>query len=143
MEQIKAITINLLVIAFLAIILIWGNTFYRQMTQYDRGERALAKGDYMAAIAGYEAAIHMYTPASGRIEKSAARLWDIGERLEQNNDNERSIIAYRALRSSFYAVRWLYKPGKEWIRRCDDKIAQLLNNSSKIGGKVEGPRLKN
>ena len=126
MEKAKTIAINGLVIAVLAILLIWGNTWYRQRAQFHRGETALAAGDYIAAIAGYEAAIHMYTPGSSIVQKAAEKLWGMGAGFERAGDPARALVAYRSLRSSFYAVRGLTAPGSEWIARCDDRIAVLV-----------------
>jgi len=126
MDKAKTIAVNGLVIAVAALLLIWGNTWYRQRTQFNRGETARAAGDQIAAIAGYEAAIHMYTPGSSLVQESAAKLWSIGEGFERGGDPARALIAYRSLRSSFYAVRGLNAPGMEWIARCDDRIAALV-----------------
>jgi hypothetical protein len=126
MEKAKTIAINVAAIALIAIVLIWGNTWYRQWSQFDRGEKALTAADYIAAIADYESAIHMYTPGSPLVERSAERLWGIGEGFERSGDPERALIAYRALRSSFYAVRGLYTPGADWIARSDAKIETLV-----------------
>ncbi|WP_243372853.1 hypothetical protein [Geotalea sp. SG265] len=125
MEQFKTIAVNIAVIAIIAIVLLWGNTLYRQHAQFGKGERALAAGDTIAAIAGFESAIHMYTPASGLVEKAAEKLWAIGEEAERRGDVQRALVAYRSLRSSFYAVRGLTAPGTGWIARCDAKISQL------------------
>ncbi len=126
MDKAKTIAVNGLVIAVAALLLIWGNTWYRQRTQFNRGETARAAGDQIAAIAGYEAAIHMYTPGSSLVQEAAAKLWSIGEGFERGGDPVRALIAYRSLRSSFYAVRGLHAPGTGWIARCDDRIAALV-----------------
>jgi tetratricopeptide (TPR) repeat protein len=126
MDKAKTIAANLLVIAVISILLIWANTLYRQHTQFSKGEKALAAGDYIHAIAGYESAIHMYTPASPIVERSAKKLWQIGELMEQARDYDLALVAFRSLRSSFYAVKGLGTPGKEWIRRSEEMIAQLL-----------------
>jgi hypothetical protein len=126
MEKLKTIAVNGLVIAVVAIVLVWGNTWQRQRTQFQRGEAALAAGNYIAAIAGYESAIHMYTPGSSTVERSAEKLWALAEAFERGGDPTRALVAYRYLRSSFYAVRGLTTPGREWIARCDDKIALLV-----------------
>ena len=126
MEKAKTIAVNISVIAVIAVVLIWGNTLYRQHAQFDKGEKALAAGNYIGAIAGYESAIHMYTPGSALVGRAAEKLWGIGERYEQAGDREKALVAYRSLRSSFYAVRGLYSPGSEWIDRCEAKIAQLV-----------------
>ncbi len=126
MEKAKTIAVNLLVTALIVVLLVWGNTWYRQWRQFNWGEKALATNHVNAAISAYEAAIHMYTPMSPLVERSAARLWEITLRCEKGGDLERALIACRALRSSFYADQGLFQPGKQWIARCDAKIAELL-----------------
>lgn len=126
MEKAKTIAVNVAAIALISLLLIWGNTLYRQHAQFDAGEQALKTGDFPAAVAGFEAAIHMYTPASPVVEKSAQRLWELGQAAESRGDVARALIAYRALRSSFYAAAGLYTPGQEWIKRCDARIAVLV-----------------
>lgn len=126
MDRLKTIAVNVAIAAVIAILLIWGNTLYRQHVQFDKGEKGVAAGDFPAAVAGYESAIHMYTPGSSLTEKSARKLWDIGQSLEAMGDYPRALIAYRSLRSSFYSIAWLYSPGEEWIKRCDARIAILV-----------------
>lgn len=126
MDRMKTFAVNAAVVAVISLLLLWGNTRYRQQAQYDLGTKALAAGDYIGAIGGFEMAIHMYTPFSSVVEQSARQLWQIGETLEKKGDLPRAIIAFRALRSSFYAVHGLNQPGADWIARCDDRIKQLL-----------------
>lgn len=126
MEKVKTIAVNVAAVALICLVLIWGNTLYRQHVQFDKGERGMAAGDFLGAVAGYESAIHMYTPASPLVERSAQRLWELGQVAEQKGDPARALIAYRSLRSSFYAVAGIYSPGKEWIQRCDARIAILV-----------------
>jgi hypothetical protein len=131
MEKAKTIAVNCAIIALIAIMLIWGITWQRQQTQFRHGETALAAGDYMLAIAGFEAAIHMYTPGSSTVQLAAKRLWAMGEGFEKAGDPTRALLAYRSLRSSFYAVQGLSTPGKDWIARCDERIAVLVNTGSR------------
>ena len=140
MEKVKTIAVNMIVIAFLSILLIWGNTWYRQWRQFDYGEAALAKNDLIAAIAGYESAIHMYTPFSPLVERSAARLWEIAQRCETGGDHERALVACRSLRSSFYSARSLYQPGRVWIARCDAKIAELVKKETNTNIEIRNPK---
>ncbi|HEY6837701.1 MAG TPA: hypothetical protein VI389_03075 [Geobacteraceae bacterium] len=133
MERTKTIAANVAVIILVALLLIWGDTWWRQWRQFSKGEQAQAAGDVIGAIAGYESAIHMYTPASPLVERAAGKLWSLGEELERRGDRERALIAYRSLRSSFYAARWLAQPGTKWIERCDAKIAALVKQPQKQG----------
>ncbi|HEY6007751.1 MAG TPA: hypothetical protein VIU40_05460, partial [Geobacteraceae bacterium] len=90
-------------------------------------------GDAINAIAGYEASLHMYTPASPLVERAAGRLWALAGELEQQGEREKALIAYRSLRSSFYAARGFTTPGRGWIERCDAKIAALVPQTQPTG----------
>jgi hypothetical protein len=126
MEKVKTIAVNVAFVALLSVMIIWGNTLYRQHVQFDKGEQAFAAGDFLGAVSGYESAIHMYTPASSLVDRAAQKLWELGELAAQKGDRPRALIAYRALRSSFYAVAGIYSPGEQWIQKCVTRIAQLL-----------------
>ena len=125
MNKAGSIAINSAVIAVVALLMIGGNTGYRQWSQYQKGEKALASGDAISAIAGYESAIHMYIPGSPLVGRSAERLWYMGETFERQGDAERALIAYRSLRSAFYSTRGIGQPGSAWIEKCDARIAPL------------------
>lgn len=125
-ERMKIILVNGSAIVALCLLLFLAGTWWRMSSQFTLGEEAFRKGDFPNAVAGYESAIHMYIPFHPTIEKAAAQLWKIGENNERLGDVPRALIAYRALRSSFYAGHWLVTPGTEWIDRCDKKIAALV-----------------
>jgi hypothetical protein len=125
LDRTKTVLVNGIVIAIVSILLFAAATQFRQWSQFSRGEKALAAGDQLNAIAGFESAIHMYTPFSPLVEQAAARLWDIGRNLEARGESEKALIAYRALRSSFYATHGLFRPGMKWIGSCDEKIRLL------------------
>ncbi len=125
-ERIATIAVNAAVIALISLLLFFAGTWWRLQDQFALGEDAYRRGDFTGAVAGYESAIHMYIPFNGTVEKAAQKLWNVAEASERRGDVNRALIAYRALRSSFYADRWLVTPGTEWIARCDTKIAALV-----------------
>jgi hypothetical protein len=125
-ERIATIAVNAAVIALISLLLFFAGTWWRLQDQFALGEDAYRRGDFTGAVAGYESAIHMYIPFNGTVEKAAQKLWNVAEASERRGDVNRALIAYCALRSSFYADRWLVTPGTEWIARCDTKIAALV-----------------
>lgn len=125
-EQVKNIIANGTAIILISLLMFLAATWWRMNNQYTLGEAAFSRGDFAGAVAGYESALHMYIPFHPTIEKAAERLWQIGEANERFGDVNRAMIAYRALRSSFYADRWLATPGIDWIERCDKRIAALV-----------------
>jgi hypothetical protein len=124
-DRTKTILVNVVFIAIVSISLFAAATLFRQWSQYQRGEKALAAHDQVNAIAGFESAIHMYTPISPLVERSASRLWVIGRDLELRGDHEKALVAFRALRSAFYSAHGLTRPGMNWIALCDEKIRLL------------------
>ncbi|MGD0584685.1 MAG: tetratricopeptide repeat protein [Oryzomonas sp.] len=125
-ERIKKTVANAAIIIVLSLLFFIAGTWWRMQSQFQLGEAAFTMGDFTGALAGYESAIHMYLPFHPTIEKAAQKLWQLGETAERQGDVNRALIAYRALRSAFYADRWLAQPGKDWIVRCDQKIAGLV-----------------
>ncbi|MBI2355565.1 MAG: hypothetical protein HYV06_11185 [Deltaproteobacteria bacterium] len=125
-ERIRSILVNGTAIACLCLLIFAAGTWWRMATQLALGEEAFRRGDFTAAVAGYESAIHMYIPFHPAMQRAAQQLWSIAEANERLGDVNRALIAYRALRSSFYAARWLTTPGREWIARCDGRIAALV-----------------
>jgi len=125
-ERMTNIGVNAAAIVLICLVMFFAGTWWRLQDQFALGEDAYRRGDFTGAVAGYESAIHMYIPFSPTVEKSVQRLWSLGEASERKGDVTRALIAYRALRSSFYAARWLVTPGTEWIARCDAKIAALV-----------------
>jgi tetratricopeptide (TPR) repeat protein len=125
-EQLKSIIANGIVIVLASLMMLFASTWWRMSSQFNQGEAALSKGNFTGAVAGYESALHMYIPCHPTIEKAAERLWQIGETNERLGDVNRALIAYRSLRSSFYADHWLVTPGTAWIAKCDKKITALI-----------------
>lgn len=125
-ETTKSLLVNGAAIIITTLVLFLAGTWWRMASQFSLGERALARGDFPGAVAGYESALHMYLPFHPSITRAAERLWQLTESSERQGDITRALIACRALRSSFYAAHWLMTPGQEWIERCDKKIAALV-----------------
>lgn len=117
---------NALLIFVILIVMVWVKTYFSGRAQYLEGEKAYRAGNKRDAISDYETAIHMYAPFAGYVPASAQRLWAIGQGFEKEGDYDRALIAYRSLRSSFYAVRSLYTPYQEWIDRTEKQIDGVL-----------------
>lgn len=111
----------------LMIVMVWSNVLLRSRRHFKDGERYLQEEKFIQAITSYESSAHAYTPWNNHVARSLERLWEIGQILEkQHEDPTYPLVAYRSLRSSVYAVRSFYTPNKEWISRCDVKIAELV-----------------
>ena len=138
MEKAKLVKFfrNALLVFVVLVAMVWVKTYFYGRGQYLEGEKAYAAGDYKTAISDYETAIHMYTPFSGYVSSSAQRLWEIGQGFENSGEYDWSLIAYRSLRSSFYAVRSFYTPHKDWIERSEKQIDAVLALQGRKSGQT-------
>jgi len=117
---------TVIIIASIMLAMVIVKAYYRSAKEFNMGEDAFKKQEFNMAITHFERSIHWYTPFNKHVSGSAERLWEIGEIAEKKGDPSLALLAYRSLRSSFYAVRSFYTPHKEWINRCDEKISTLV-----------------
>ena len=111
----------------LAVAIIWINVYTRSVKYFNEGESFYKAGRLMEAVTSYETSAHAYTPFNSHVARSMDRMWEIGQLLEKT-DIPQALVAYRCLRSSVYAIRSLYMPYKEWIPKCDERIAALVSD---------------
>lgn len=95
---------------------------------YDEWNRAeeLAATKPDRAVEHYERVIHWHVPFLSLSDQAAERMWSHALNAEQQGNIEKALNTYRVLRGAFYAARSLYTPGKDWIQRCNEKIASLM-----------------
>jgi hypothetical protein len=115
------------VIIFFAI---WTRAFIGSMKNFNKGEVYYRDKQYIKAITFFDRSMHWYTPFNTYIERSAEYLWEIGNQAEEVNDEQLSLIALETIRNSFYSSRSFYSPGTGWIKRCEDKISDLVKNKN-------------
>ena len=137
-------TVVLIVVVFLA--MVWLRAFYGSMKAYEEGERYFEQDQFVQAITFFDRSIHWYTPYSPYVEKSAEKLWEIGERGRRDGDIKLALIAFRAIRGGFYSARSFYTPGEKWIRMSEQEIHELeeietaqrgVQGEAKTGAPVE------
>ena len=121
------------ILLFVAIV--WGRALYGSRENFIKGETLLKEGQTIRAITFFDRSIHWYTPLNPYVQKSAERLWEVGERAEQAGDSRLALIAFTSIRSGFYGASHVVTPGKEWINKVDAKLQAL----GAAGEKVKNP----
>jgi hypothetical protein len=116
-------------LCFVVIILVWARAFYGSMQAYKEGEIYFEKNEHIRSITFFDRSVHWYTPFNPYVAKSAQRLWEICLQAEKRGDIQLALIAARTIRQGFLGARSFYVPGKDWIRRCDQKVASLMARS--------------
>lgn len=124
----KYIKITCMILGLFAMvfIMVWFRAFYGSMKAYHEGETYLKEHQYIKAITFFDRSIHWYTPFNPYVQKSAERLWEIGNHAEGQGDIKLALIAFRTIRRGFYAASSFITPGKSWIEKCDLKISSLV-----------------
>jgi len=113
------------VILVLFLLLVWLRVFYGSMQDYKTGETLLEQNQTIRAITYFDRALHFYAPLNPYLDKSAQRLWEIGEKAEKEGDRRMARIAFESIRNASYGTSSLFTPGREWMGRVDAKIKTL------------------
>ena len=124
----KSTRVLCLILGLVAVvfIMVWARAFYGSVKDYQKGEIYLKGQHYIKAVTFFDRSIRWYTPFNPYIQKSAQRLWEIGNHAEQEGDVKLALIAFRTIRRGFYAAGSFITPGKSWIEKCDLKISELM-----------------
>jgi hypothetical protein len=117
-------------LAVVLLLIVWGRVYYGSCQSYREGMAHLENQELVRAVTYFDRSIHWYTPFNPWVRKSSQRLWEIGENAERDGDTRLALIAYRTIRQGFYAARSVYQPGKDWIRRSEQRIAQLVRQET-------------
>ncbi|MFH1124445.1 MAG: hypothetical protein V1758_12395 [Pseudomonadota bacterium] len=126
---------KIVTLVVLILVMVWVRAFYGSMQDYRTGETLLKENQTIRAITYFDRSLHWYAPLNPYVERSAKRLWEIGERAEEEKDSRLALIAYESIRNGFYGVSHLFTPGEDWIRRVDKKIDGLSSLQGR-GGSV-------
>lgn len=113
-------------LCFILLAAVCVRVFCGSMHAYQQGEEYFKKNQYIEAITFFDRSIHWYTPFNPYVGQSAQRLWEICVQAEQKGDTQLALIAARTIRQGFLGTRSFYAPGRDWISRCDRKIASLM-----------------
>jgi hypothetical protein len=126
--QTKRIMTGLMILGLvaMALVMVWVRAFFGSMRAYQQGEAHLVENEQVKAITFFDRAIHWYTPLNPYVRRSAERLWQISMEAEQEGDIRLALIATRTIRRGFYSATSVYTPGKDWIRKCDVRISELI-----------------
>jgi hypothetical protein len=126
--QTKRIMTGLMILGLVAMALamVWARAFFGSMRAYQQGEVHLVENEQVKAITFFDRSIHWYTPFNPYVQRSAEQLWQISIEAEQEGDIYLALIAIRTIRRGFYSATSVYTPGKNWIRKCDVRMNELM-----------------
>jgi len=134
-HRVLRVIVKVASVAVLLLLILWLRVFYGSMQDYKTGETLLKENQTIRAITYFDRSLHWYAPVNPYVERSAKRLWDIGERAEYEKDTRMALIAYESIRNGFYGASHVFRPGREWIRRAENKM-ETLSNPQRMEGAV-------
>lgn len=138
-HRVSGLIVKTVSFAFLLLVILWARVFYGSMKDYQTGETFLKEKQTIRAVTYFDRALHWYAPLNPYAERSAKRLWEIGEKAEKEGDTRMARIAFESIRSGFYAASHFLVPGKSWIDRVDRKLEGLGKRTERSGGKLRDP----
>jgi len=140
-HRVLRVIVKVASVAVLLLLILWLRVFYGSMQDYKTGETLLKENQTIRAITYFDRSLHWYAPLNPYVERSAKRLWDIGERAEYEKDTRMALIAYESIRNGFYGASHVFRPGREWIRRAEKKILSVssLQGSAEVHTSPKNP----
>jgi len=125
---------------FLVVLLIlWIRVFYGSMQDYKTGETLLKENQTIRAITYFDRSLHWYAPLNPYVERSAERLWEIGQKAEKEGDRRMARIAFESIRNACYGTSHIFTPGEEWIDKAESRIKKLEGEKTPKGDdEIEG-----
>jgi len=133
---------KIMALVVICLSMIWGRALYGSKKAYQQAETFLESNQTIKAITFFDRSIHWYTPFNPYVERSAERLWNIGKNAENKEDTKLALIAFRTIRGGFYSTNSFYKPGREWIKKCDIQINQLMQLELRKRGTPDSSKVK-
>jgi len=124
-RRVSIVILKAVSVGVLLLLVLWGRVFYRSMQDYKTGETFLRENQTIRAITYFDRSLHWYAPLNPYVERSAKRLWEIGERAEQEKDQRMALIAYESIRNAFHGTSHVFRPGRDWIQLAENKIQSL------------------
>lgn len=115
-------TVGVIVIVLL---MVWVRALVGSAGAYRQGEESLERNRMTEAIVYFDRAVHWYAPLNPWAASSAERLWGLSESAESAGDYRLALKALNSLRSGYLAAQGLFSPGRDWIRRCEDRIDRI------------------
>jgi hypothetical protein len=120
-------------LVFVVPLILWLRVFYGSMQDYKTGETLLKENQTIRAITYFDRSLHWYAPLNPYMERSAKRLWEIGEKAEKEGDMRMARIAFESIRNACYGTSHVFTPGEEWIDKTESRIKKLEGEKAPKG----------
>lgn len=98
------------------------------------GDAAAAHGDTGAAIDLWRRAARWYVPLAPHVDDAYDRLEAAAVEADRRGQTETELAAWRGIRSSVLATRWLITPHADRLARADQRIASLMGSQPGSSG---------
>ncbi len=100
--------------------------YLNSKSEWQTARTLVGQNQLQEAVVHFSRSIRWFIPGVSYTESSAQGAWEVALDLENSGRIEDALAAQRVLRSSFFSIRGFGSPGREWINRCNEKIAALM-----------------
>lgn len=130
-HRISSLIVKTVSFACLLLFMLWARVFYGSMEDYKTGEALLKENQTVRAITYFDRSLHWYAPLNPYVQKSAQKLWEIGDQAERAGDVKLAFIAFSTIRSGFYGSSHFIVPGQQWIEKSESRMRNLVRLEEK------------
>ena len=124
--KLKPLILQIGIILFIMASSFLVKVYLNASSHLETANKFLAEENYADASIHFQRSLDWFFPGLDLKEQAAEGLWNIARHFESKNDLQHALDTYRLLRGGFYGARSFYTPGKDWIQKCNLKIAELM-----------------
>lgn len=112
--------------AALLVALVSGRALLTSRAALEEGRAALAEGRHEDGIRSLRRAAHAYLPGSPYVSAAYDALEGFARESETRGQNDRALLAWRAVRASALATRWVVIPHADRLARANRHVAHIM-----------------
>jgi len=99
---------------------------FESRAELHEGRAHLAAGHIDAGLRHLRRAAHLYLPGSPYVREAYDALESAAQIAEAHGQHDKALAAWRAVRASCLATRWLIVPHSDRLHRANRRIAHLM-----------------
>ena len=88
-------------------------------------EQAISEGDRDEALWQFQLALRNYVPGLPTNRRAVERIEGLADEWTAAGDSERGLNALRSLRATLYAIRSIYQPFPDALRRTEESLGLI------------------
>ena len=122
LRQFYGVLVRGMVLVCIILVLVVGKLAFEAGSHFRRAEQAISEGDRDEALWQFQRAVRKYVPGLPTNRRAIERIEEMAADWSAAGDAERGENALKSLRATLYAIRSIYQPFPDVLRRTEESL---------------------